>query len=95
MSDQPVSPPIPPHPDKMLRMMLDAKGWTQDELSAVAAWSRQTIGAIIGVAFENDPAEWLRWKAQYELAMADTDRVRSAISGRPRCNAMRFDPIAR
>lgn len=86
MSDH--AAPGPPHPGKMLRMMLDAKRWTQDELSAVVGWSRQTIGAIIagrssitpsmaialGAAFENDPAEWLKWNAQYELAISDMDR---------------------
>jgi HTH-type transcriptional regulator/antitoxin HigA len=69
-------------------MMLDAKGWTQDELSKVTGWSRQTIGAIVagrsgitpsmavalGVAFENGAAEWLAWSTQYELSQADVDR---------------------
>jgi HTH-type transcriptional regulator / antitoxin HigA len=89
MTNLTTPPSGPPHPGKMLRMMLDAKAWTQDELSAITGWSRQTIGAIIagrssitpsmaialGVAFENDPAEWLQWNAQYELAIAETDRT--------------------
>ncbi len=64
-----------------------AKGWTQDDLSAITGWSRQTINYIVagkrsitsqmaialGAAFENDPAEWLRWNAQYELAVSETD----------------------
>jgi HTH-type transcriptional regulator/antitoxin HigA len=68
--------------------MLEKKGWTQDELSTITGWSRQTIGAIVGgrssitpsmaialgAAFGNDPADWLQWNAQFELSMVETDR---------------------
>lgn len=78
----------PKHPGKFLSELMAAKGWTQDDLSAITGWSRQMINYIIGgkrtitpqmaialgVAFENDPAEWLRWTAQYELSVADLDR---------------------
>jgi HTH-type transcriptional regulator/antitoxin HigA len=80
--------PNPPHPGKMLRSMLESRGWTQDELSTITGWSRQTIGAIVGgrssitpsmaialgAAFGNDPADWLQWNAQFELSMVETDR---------------------
>jgi HTH-type transcriptional regulator/antitoxin HigA len=79
--------PSPPHPGKTLKMHLDAKGWTHDELSAITGWSRQSISAVIGgrssitpsmaialgAAFDNDPSEWLRWNSQYELAIAEID----------------------
>jgi len=79
--------PNPPHPGKMLRSMLESRGWTQDELSTITGWSRQTIGAIVGgrssitpsmaialgAAFGNDPADWLQWNAQFELSMVETD----------------------
>jgi addiction module HigA family antidote len=77
----------PPHPGKILREMLEKKGWTQEELAAITGRSRRTIGAIIsgvsgitpdmaralGAALGNDPADWLRWHAEYELEASDDD----------------------
>jgi HTH-type transcriptional regulator/antitoxin HigA len=70
-------------------MMLDAKGWTQDELASITGWRRQAINNIVSgkssispemaialaAAFENDAEEWLSWSAQYELAIAEVDRT--------------------
>lgn len=69
--------------------MLDDKGWTQDDLAAVTGWRRQSISNIVSgkagitpamavalaAAFGNEPAEWLRWNAQYELTLAEVDHV--------------------
>lgn len=70
-------------------MMLDARGWTQDDLSTITGWRRQSISSIVSgktgitpemaialaAAFENDAADWLRWNAQYELALAEVDHA--------------------
>jgi HTH-type transcriptional regulator/antitoxin HigA len=80
--------PPPKHPGKFLSELMAAKGWTQDDLAAITGLSRQGINYIIagkrsvtpqmaialGAAFENDPAAWLQWNAQYELAVTVTDR---------------------
>ena len=70
-------------------MMLDARGWTQDDLSTITGWRRQSISSIVSgktgitpemaialaAAFENAPTDWLHWNAQYELALAEVDRA--------------------
>lgn len=75
------------HPGRRLKEMLKERGWTQDELAQVTGKRRQTISSIVsgktsitpemavalGAAFSNDPAEWLRWNADYELAIAEVD----------------------
>jgi HTH-type transcriptional regulator / antitoxin HigA len=75
------------HPGKHLRELLDERGWTQDELARVTGKRRQTISGIVagktgvtpemavslGAAFGNNPTEWLRWSAEYELSIAETD----------------------
>lgn len=73
------------HPGRRLRELLEQRGWTQDELAQITGKRRQTISSIVagktgitpemaialGAAFGNDPAEWLRWSAEYELAIAE------------------------
>jgi len=75
----------PEHPGKILRRLLDGKGWTQDELAAVTGRSRQTINELISgkvgvtaemaialaAAFGNDAAEWMKWDSAYRLSRAD------------------------
>ena len=77
----------PPHPGAILRQKLEEKGWTQEELATIAGRNRFTITSIVSgragitpemahtlaAAFGNDPAEWLRWNAEYELATADAN----------------------
>lgn len=77
--------PNVPHPGRILRQKLEEKGWTQEELAAITGRNRQTISGIVsgrngitpemalalGAAFGNDPAEWLRWSAEYDLATAE------------------------
>lgn len=77
----------PLHPGRILRQKLEEKGWTQEELAAITGRNRQTISGIVsgrngvtpemalalGAAFGNDPAEWLRWSAEYDLATAEAD----------------------
>lgn len=66
--------------------MLKDKGWTQEELAMVTGRSRQSISGIVsgrtgltpdmaralGAVFGNDPADWLRWAAEYDLAFAES-----------------------
>jgi HTH-type transcriptional regulator/antitoxin HigA len=77
----------PKHPGIILRKMLSAKGWTQDELAAVTGRSRQTINELISgkvgvtpemaialaAAFGNDAAEWMNWDSAYRLSIAESD----------------------
>ena len=37
----------PDHPGKMLRQMLDDKGWTQDALATITGHRRQTISDVV------------------------------------------------
>lgn len=75
----------PIHPGKILKQMLDEKGWSQDELAIITGRSRQTISEIISgktgvtpdmavvlaAAFGNTPADWLKWDASYRLSMIE------------------------
>jgi HTH-type transcriptional regulator/antitoxin HigA len=79
----------PEHPGKMLRRLLDERGWSQDELADVIGCRRQTVSAIVagksgvtadmavslGTAFGNDPAEWLRLDSAYQLSLVNTDKA--------------------
>ena len=77
----------PVHPGRILRRMMEAKGWTQDEVATITGSSRQTIYSImagrsnispemavaLAAAFGNTPEEWLQWDGLYRLSMADKD----------------------
>ena len=77
------------HPGQRIREMLKKRGWRQEELVRITGKSRQTISAIIGgrasitpetavafgAAFGNAPAQWLRWGAEYDLSLTETDRA--------------------
>ena len=86
----------PDHPGKMLRQMLDDKGWTQDGLATITGHRRQTISDIVAgksgispdmavrlaAALGNEPADWLRWDSAYQLSLVATDS--SAVERRAR-----------
>lgn len=73
----------PVHPGKILREMMAAKGWTQDELATITGISRQTIYMILagksnisaetavlfGAAFGNPPEEWIKWDGLHRLSV--------------------------
>lgn len=77
----------PVHPGKILRQMMENKGWTQEELAAVTGCSRQTLYSILSgksnvsaemavklsAAFGNPAEEWLKWDTLYRLSIAETD----------------------
>ena len=68
-------------PPEVLRRLLDARGWTQQELATITGRSRQWIiqimggkagitaetAVILGAAFGNSPADWLRLETNYRL----------------------------
>ena len=88
MSTQPyLFEPRPEHPGRILRRMIEERGWAQEDLAAVIGKSRQAISEIVagkngitldmaislGAAFGNHPQEWLAYDQAYRLAMAERD----------------------
>src|SRR5579872_1372996 len=75
----------PEHPGKVLRRMMEERGWAQEDLAAVIGKSRQAISEIVsgkngialdmaialGAAFGNSPQEWLTHDQLYRLSMAE------------------------
>lgn len=75
----------PEHPGKILRRMMEDRGWTQEDLAAIVGKSRQAVSEIVsgkngialdmalalGAAFGNKPQEWLAHDQLYKLSMAD------------------------
>lgn len=75
------------HPGKMLRQLLDDRGWTGDELADITGFARTHLSNVVsgkvGVspdmavalagAFGNQPSDWLRWNAEYQLSLVTTD----------------------
>ena len=73
----------------MLRQLLDAKGWSGDELAGITGYARTHLSSVmsgkmgvspdmavvLAAAFGNDAADWLRWNAEYQLSMVSTDPV--------------------
>jgi HTH-type transcriptional regulator / antitoxin HigA len=71
----------------MLRQMMEAKGWTQDDLAEILGKSRQSVSEIVSgkngltldmammlaAVFGNTAQEWLKWDQAYRLSMADKD----------------------
>jgi HTH-type transcriptional regulator / antitoxin HigA len=67
--------------------MLDSKGWTQDALAEITGLSRTTISSIVSgrsgisadvavrlaAAFGNRPDQWLKWDADYQLSLVESD----------------------
>jgi HTH-type transcriptional regulator / antitoxin HigA len=72
---------------KMLRGMMDERGWTADELALIIGKSSQTIYAILNsrnamsielatalsAAFGNPPEQWLEWDNLYRLSVSEVD----------------------
>jgi HTH-type transcriptional regulator/antitoxin HigA len=85
----------PRHPGRMLRALLDEKGWTQDDLSKITGIRRQSFSAIISgksgispemalrlsAAFGNPASEWLRWDSDYQLASIGLDMDVNSVIG--------------
>jgi HTH-type transcriptional regulator / antitoxin HigA len=75
----------PQHPGKILRQMMEARGWTQDDLAQIIGKSRQAVNEIIAgrngiglemavllaTAFKNSPQEWLSLDHQYRLSLSE------------------------
>lgn len=75
------------HPGRIVRRLLEERGWSQDELAAITGYSRQAISGVVAgkssvtaemavslaAAFGNDAAEWLRLDAEYQLSLVDGD----------------------
>ena len=75
------------HPGRILREMMEQRGWTQEELATITGSSRQTVYSILSgksnvspemavalaAAFGNAPKEWLKWDSLYRLSVADRD----------------------
>lgn len=82
-------------PGEVLRVLLERRGWTQEDLAVITGKSRKTIHEItsrkggvtaemavaLGAAFSNDPADWLRLDAMHRLARAQ-DRAVSDVERR-------------
>ncbi len=77
-------PAEPISPGEYLKDELDARGWTQEELSDVTGISRRQVANIIaaksgitpesaksiGAAFDQDPVTWMNLQVAYELERA-------------------------
>lgn len=79
-------------PAEVLRALLDARGWSQEELAAITGRARQTIVQImrgkagitpemavgLAAAFGNEPSDWLSLETNYRLSRvkADTGEVK-------------------
>jgi HTH-type transcriptional regulator/antitoxin HigA len=75
----------PEHPGKVLRRMMEERGWTQEDLAAIIGKSRQAVSEIIlgkngigldmalalGAAFGNGPQVWLHHDQLFRLSMAE------------------------
>lgn len=75
------------HPGRILKEKLENRGWTQEELALVTGRHRGSISNIVAgktgisadmavalaAVFGDDPTDWLRWDALYELSKVDGD----------------------
>lgn len=78
---------IPIAPGEILREKLKQRGWTQEDLAAVTGKSVKTISDLIrgksgmspefavalAGAFSNEPENWMRYDAEYKLALIKAD----------------------
>lgn len=76
---------LPIHPGKILKQLLDERGWSQDELAVIIGKRRQTISEIVSgktgvttdmavvlaAAFGNTAADWLKWESAYRLSTVE------------------------
>ena len=84
------------HPGKALRHMIEAKSLSKEDLANILGCSRQTVSNIvagksgitadmaIGLAavFGNQPSDWLKWDAEYQLSIVSGDK--EAVARRAR-----------
>ena len=77
----------PQHPGEYLKEKLSERGWTYQELAAIAGKSSRSISEIarcrsgvsakmaraFGAAFGNSAEEWLKWDYLYRLSAATND----------------------
>jgi HTH-type transcriptional regulator/antitoxin HigA len=77
----------PKSPGKILRELMEERGWTQDDLAVIMARSRQSISDIVAgkrgitpemaialaAAFGNAAQDWLKWDQLYRLSLAEED----------------------
>jgi HTH-type transcriptional regulator/antitoxin HigA len=87
MSDKALFDLQPQHPGKMLRRLMEDKGWNPDELASVTGLSgsmvysllsgKTNIGpetaARLAAAFGNTPEEWMKWDSLYRLSTLEFD----------------------
>ena len=85
MDQQPLFEIKPEHPGKILRRMMEERGWAQEDLASIIGKSRQAISEIVsgkngialdmaialGAAFGNSPQDWLTHDQLYRLSMAE------------------------
>jgi HTH-type transcriptional regulator/antitoxin HigA len=85
VDQQPLFEIRPDHPGKILRRMIEERGWTQEDLAAIIGKSRQAVSEIVsgkngialdmavalGAAFGNNPQEWLAFDQVYRLSVAE------------------------
>src|SRR3712207_5499207 len=74
-------------PGEVVRILLEHRGWTQDEFAAVIGRSKRTVNDIIlgrtgispdtaialGAACGNDAREWMAFESEYRLSLAKQD----------------------
>ena len=79
----------PSHPGELIRISMEAKGWTATECAARLGVARPTlsrmlngrarVSPMLALALErigwSDADHWLRMQASYDLARADNERV--------------------
>lgn len=87
MSQGTLFEPRPPHPGKILRQLMEERGWTQDDLAAIIGKSRQAVSEIVSgkngitlemamilaAAFDNTAQDWLKCDQLYRLSVAERD----------------------
>jgi HTH-type transcriptional regulator/antitoxin HigA len=73
----------PMHPGRMLRQMMEEKGWTHEDLAVITGISRQMLymilsgksnlsletAARLSAAFGNSVEEWIKWDSLYRTAV--------------------------
>jgi HTH-type transcriptional regulator / antitoxin HigA len=77
----------PVHPGTILRQMMEAKGWSPEELAKITSLSTSMVYSILrcktnigpetakklAAAFGNSPEEWLKWDILVRLATTEAD----------------------
>lgn len=91
------------NPSELIRLKLQEKAWSQQDLAAVTGFSRQTIYALLhdktnitpdlaaalGAAFDVDPLDWLRLDGLRRLANSTTQMQEITA----RRNILEFAPV--